>query len=768
MPPKEKPKEDTMDFSLKETSPDIGGRKSLTTISNDKLTLVEQRHFLYVRIVRANLNPVDDPETCFLHRPFVELRIGCHRAATRVLEDPTHNPEWNQVFAFAKDAGRLQGNLLKILVKDATSQGKIHGLEDGNGQRVAGELMAAVWIGNQSDDAFSVAWHSGDGDSVAHTRAKVYHSPRLWYLRIQLIGAQDLSIPDINNRRRPEIHVKAVLGQMVLKSRIISPDRNPTTTTTTLNPSEELVFVAAEPFDDPLILIVEDRAIGFNIGRSVLDLDRLERRILPVPATGEKWINIERVEAGNDEKKGAVKLCGRLHLRVFLDGVYHVFDEPTNYCSDLRATSPKLWPEKIGTLELGILKAQGLVPMKSKEGGRASTDAYCVAKYGPKWVRTSTVLDSFAPNWNEQYSWDVYDPCTVITIAVFDNSQLGNTNDNNKNKNKTTAPSDSRIGKVRIRLSTLETNRIYTLSYPLIVLQPNGVRKTGELHLAVKFNCNSVANLLQTYAQPLFPRMHYINPLSFYQMDGLRHQAAYILSSRLGRADPPLNKDVVEYVLDSVVNLWSLRKGKANLHRFMACFSFLSRIYRAFDWIKGWNNPSVTLSFYVLFLILVHFPGLILPCVFMTLFLACVSGYPRRPRHPPHMDIKMSHAEDAGFDVLDEEFDTFPTSRQGEVVRNRYDRMRGIGGRVMLMVGDVATQMERVHSLFGWRDPRATILFLVVCLVCCAVVYICPVRYLVVFGGSYAIRPPRMRVAAVPSLLHNFLRRLPSNADCML
>ncbi|KAL0316858.1 UNVERIFIED_CONTAM: FT-interacting protein 1 [Sesamum radiatum] len=52
-----------------------------------------------------------------------------------------------------------------------------------------------------------------------------------------------------------------------------------------------------------------------------------------------------------------------------------------------------------------------------------------VAKYGQKWVRTRTIVQSLNPKWNEQYTWEVYDPCTVITLGVFDNSHLGG-NDN--------------------------------------------------------------------------------------------------------------------------------------------------------------------------------------------------------------------------------------------------------------------------------------------------------------------------------------------------
>ncbi|KAL8157699.1 hypothetical protein AgCh_002413 [Apium graveolens] len=52
--------------------------------------------------------------------------------------------------------------------------------------------------------------------------------------------------------------------------------------------------------------------------------------------------------------------------------------------SDLRPTAKQVWKSTIGILEVGTLNVQGLSPMKTKDG-RATTDAYCVAKYGQKW-----------------------------------------------------------------------------------------------------------------------------------------------------------------------------------------------------------------------------------------------------------------------------------------------------------------------------------------------------------------------------------------------
>lgn len=77
-----------------------------------------------------------------------------------------------------------------------------------------------------------------------------------------------------------------------------------------------------------------------------------------------------------------------------MEGGYHVLDGSTHYSSDLRPTAKQVWKSTIGILEVGTLNVQGLSPMKTKDG-RATTDAYCVAKYGQKWVRTRIIIGTF-------------------------------------------------------------------------------------------------------------------------------------------------------------------------------------------------------------------------------------------------------------------------------------------------------------------------------------------------------------------------------------
>ncbi|KAH6767723.1 Calcium-dependent lipid-binding plant phosphoribosyltransferase family protein [Perilla frutescens var. hirtella] len=762
------------EFALKQTAPKIAGSGVIT--GGDKVIsaydLVEQMEYLYVRVVKAKELTGKDvaAATC---DPYVEVRLGNYKGVTKHFEKKS-NPEWNLVFAFAHD--QLQASHVEVVVKDKDVMmddfiGRVvfdlvdvprrvppdsplapqwYKIEERKGEKLKkGEIMLAVWKGTQADEAFSDAWHSDaaavGNEGVSRIRGKVYLSPKLWYLRVNVIQCQDLLPSD--RSRPPEVCVKVILGNQAIKTRISSVK--------TVNPSwnEDLVFVVAEPFEEPLILTVEDK-VGANkdevLGRCLILLNTVVKRqdSKPVPA---KWHNLEK-HSGFEEKK-EVKFASKIHLRVSLDGGYHVLDESSYHSSDYRPSSKLLWKSSIGLLELGIISATGLPLMKTRDG-RGTIDAYCVAKYGPKWVRTRTIIDSGSPKWNEQYTWEVFDPCTVITIGVFDNGHLQ-------------GGKDTSIGKVRIRLSTLETERVYTHSYPLIVLKPSGVKKMGEVHLAVRYSCTSYFNMLSKYADPLLPKMHYVHPISVSQLRSLRHQAVQIVASRLGRAEPPLKKETVEYLLDLGSDIWSVRKAKANFVRVMHILSGVIAVANWFDHVCKWRNPLTTLLIHILLVILVLYPELIFPTFYLYLFFIGIWNYRWKPRHPPHMDIRLSHADAVGHDELDEEFDTFPTSRPSDIVRMRYDRLRSIGGRIQTVVGDLAMQGERLQSLLSWRDPRASALFVAFCFWAAFVLYVVPCQIALLVWGFYVLRHPKIR-SKTPHFCTNFFKRLPARSDLML
>lgn len=780
------PSSQPVEYALKETSPYLGGGQVVggRIIHADRMAstydLVERMQFLFVRVVKARDLPAMD--TTGSLDPYVEVRIGNYKGVTKHL-DKNDDPEWNIVFAFSKE--RMQASVLEVVLKDkdllkdgfvGAVRFDIHEvptrvppdsplapewyrLENKNGEKLKGEMMLAVWIGTQADEAFNDAWHSdaalpidSSAAASAQLRSKVYHSPRLWYVRVNVIEAQDL-VPNDRNRF-PEVYVKAQIGHQVSKTKTVQAR----TLSSLWN--EDLLFVAAEPFEEHLILTVED-CVGPGkdevIGRIIIPISHVDRRAddRPIPP---RWFNLEKPVVVDMDQLKKDKFSSKIHLRVCLDGGYHVLDESMNYSSDLRPTIRQLWKQSIGVLELGVLNAEGLHPMKTRDR-KGTSDTYCIAKYGHKWVRTRTIVDSLFPKYNEQYTWEVFDPATVLTIGVFDNGQLG---DKGQNSNK-----DLKIGKVRIRISTLETGRIYTHNYPLLVLHPTGVKKMGELHLAIRFSCTSFTNMLYQYSRPLLPKMHYVRPLTVMQQDILRHQAVKIVAMKLGRAEPPLRVEVVEYMSDVDSHLWSLRKSRANFFRLMSVFSGLFGAVKWFGDVCMWRNPITTVLVHSLFLMLVCFPELILPTVFLYMFLIGVWNYRYRPRYPPHMNTRISQAENIHPDELDEEFDSFPTSHSPDFVRMRYDRMRSLAGRIQSVVGDIAAQGERFQALLSWRDPRATAIFITFCLVAAVILFVTPFQVLAALAGCYIMRHPRFR-HRLPSLPLSFFRRLPAKTDTML
>ncbi|KAK7321581.1 hypothetical protein VNO77_32373 [Canavalia gladiata] len=757
----------------KETSLNMGTEGGKLTRSYD---LVEQMQFLFVRVVRAR----DFPNIPG-HDFFVEVKLGNLKATTGFLENKSapSSPEWNQVFAFEKD--KIHDTNMEVLVKDKMGAldsphsflGKVqfsvfdvptrvppesslapqwYKLEDQNGTLLArGDIMLSLWMGTQADELFPHAWCSDatrmSGDAVGYTRSKVYISPTLWYLRVNVIQAHHLLF-----RFHPEssgTFVQVDLGNLRLRtsfSKGAKPFWN-----------EDLMFVAQEPFGDTLVLSVEQGTLAehISLGRLEIRLKDVEKR-LDGGGADSRWFNLSR--PGIIETSTEVKFASKLNARICLDGAYHVMDEPSEYCSDFRPSSKELWNSSIGVLEVGILKGINLMPMK--DGVR--TDAYCVAKYGPKWVRTRTIVDSLSPRWNEQYVWEVYEPFTIITIAVFDNNQL----DSNS---RAIGASDAIMGKIRIRLSTLDRGKVYTHSYPLVGLEPSGMKKMGEIHLAVRFSCSfmSSLNMYQLCMLPLFPLHHHVFPLSHAQLDNLRNQAAHIIAQRLSRSEPPLRKEIVYYMLDLRSDMWSMRRAIANFNRIMSLIGDFVAFWKWLEDIRKWKNPVATMLFQFLCFLVLFYPEPIFPMVIFYLLWIGLKRYLRRPRHPCHIDATLSGADVVTPEDLEEELDLYPTQLGGEPLRRRYDRLRIIGRNAQRMANDLATLGEKVQTLSTWRDPRATTIFLLFCGVGFLVTVTVPAHVVIFIWITYYLRHPRFR-SILPSPSQNFLKRMPSKQAFIL
>ena len=151
----------------------------------------------------------------------------------------------------------------------------------------------------------------------------------------------------------------------------------------------------------------------------------------------------------------------------------------------------------------------------------------------------------------------------------------------------------------------------------------------------------------------------------------------------------------------------------------------------------------------------------------LYIFFITIWNYRRRPSYPSHADIKVSLADTVHPDELDEEFDTFPTSRSIDFVRMRYDRLRSVASRIQSVMGDVASFGERITSLTTWRDPTATAMFGLFTLAAAIMLCFTPWKVLVAIAGIYTMRHPKLR-QKTPSFVGNFYWRLPHKADNLL
>ncbi|KAK3034574.1 LOW QUALITY PROTEIN: hypothetical protein RJ639_033820 [Escallonia herrerae] len=201
-----------------------------------------------LRVVKARDLPAMDVTGSL--DPYVEAKIGNYKGVTKHMEKQ-QNLIWNVVFAFSRE--QMQASVLEVVVKDkdlvkddfvgivrfdlsevsvrvppdSPPTPEWYRLQDKKGEKIKSELMLAVWIGTQADEAFPDAWHS-------------------------------------------------------------------------------------------------DAASAIDSSAAASALIRVSRTM-------------------------------RLHLRVCLDGGYHVLDESTHYSSDLRPTAKQLWKPSIGVLELANL-----------------------------------------------------------------------------------------------------------------------------------------------------------------------------------------------------------------------------------------------------------------------------------------------------------------------------------------------------------------------------------------------------------------------------
>lgn len=235
-----------------EIRPQSAAERSMTASGGSaSYDLVDRVPYLFVRLLKAKHQDDGNKQPLY-----AQLSIGAHTVRTR---SAAAAGEWDQVFAFHKAS--LTASSLEVTVHEEAKKPEKEGepvpadpnlgfvsfdlqevpkrsppdsalapqwytleghADDGTS---ACDVMLAVWVGTQVDEAFQEAWQSDSGGNLVHTRSKAYLSPKLWYLRLSVIQAQDLRLPSPPDAKAkqyapsfPELYVKAQLGAQVFKT----------------------------------------------------------------------------------------------------------------------------------------------------------------------------------------------------------------------------------------------------------------------------------------------------------------------------------------------------------------------------------------------------------------------------------------------------------------------------------------------------------------------------------------------------------------------
>ncbi|KAG4944425.1 hypothetical protein JHK82_048572 [Glycine max] len=271
--------------------------------------------FLFVRVVTINDFPTNIDY-------YVEVMVGDLTASTLLFI----SPEWNQVFAFEKD--KITHESVKFNIDDvptrvppesSTLALQWYKQEGPNGRLVIREIMLCLWMGTQEDESFPNAWCSNStmvsGDDVVYTRSKVYMSPTLWYLRINVIQAQGLELELV---RESDFFVQVDLGSQHLRTKL---SKSPN-----LLWNEDLVFFAQEPFSDTLFLIVK-KATPVKDVTTTLRMHCVTSNSVGDKCAGNSVKNDGHVEGDpqNLAMRRSTRACKQnMHLRVMIIEERHV------------------------------------------------------------------------------------------------------------------------------------------------------------------------------------------------------------------------------------------------------------------------------------------------------------------------------------------------------------------------------------------------------------------------------------------------------------
>ncbi|XP_043290084.1 multiple C2 and transmembrane domain-containing protein isoform X3 [Venturia canescens] len=566
-------------------------------------------------------------------------------------------------------------------------------------------LTATLWPRNQQEKEQYFQRTSRLADVNRKLKSQIWSS----VVTIVLVEAKNLLPMDIDGLSDP--YVKFRLGTEKYKSKVINK---------TLSP------VWLEQFDlhlyeDPYLgqeleVTVWDRDKSHQddlMGRTTIDLASMERE-----TTHRLWRDLED---GAGSIFLLLTISGTTASETISDLAAHeeTPQERERLLQKYSLVNTFQRPRDVGHLTVKVYRAQGLAA--ADLGGKS--DPFCVLELVNARLQTQTEYKTLAPNWQKIFTFNVKDINSVLEVTVYDEDR------------------DHKVeflGRVAIPLLRIRNaeKRWYALKDKKLRGRAKGNSPQIMLELSV------VWNVFRACARTLNPKeTKYMEPeVKFKRQVFLRNVL------RL--------KAVIVFFIDMGKYIQSCWEWESKTRSIVALVLFVLGCY----YFEPWMIPTAA------FLILLKY------CMVALLTGGSSSTYHHRSPSVGALHDTGDPASDDGpltpGDDDDDEDDKDKEEKKS--LKERLQAIQEVTQTVQNSIGFIASLCERIKNLFNFTVPYLSYLAIVLTILGAIVLYLIPMRYLILAWGVNKFLRKLLRPHSVPNNeVLDLISRVPDDEDLL-
>ncbi|XP_015597889.1 multiple C2 and transmembrane domain-containing protein isoform X5 [Cephus cinctus] len=528
---------------------------------------------------------------------------------------------------------------------------------------------------------------------------------------IVLVEAKNLLPMDIEGLSDP--YVKFRLGTEKYKSKIAMKTLNPVWL-------EQFDF---HLYEDPYLgqeleVTVWDRDKSHQdelMGRTIIDLATLERE-----TTHRLW---RELEDGAGSIFLLLTISGTTASETISDLAAHEENphERTQLFQRYSIFNSFQRPRDVGHLTVKVYRAQGLAA--ADLGGKS--DPFCVLELVNARLQTQTEYKTLAPNWQKIFTFNVKDINSVLEVTVYDEDR------------------DHKVeflGKVAIPLLRIHNGekRWYALKDKKLRGRAKGNSPQILLEMTVVWNvlraCIRTINPKETkYMEPeiKFKRQLFLKNV-------LRLKAIILIFINMGKY---------------IQSCWEWEKKSRSI---LALILFVLGCY----YFEPYMIPTAALLILVKYYLVALVTGAPLSHQNYTLQLQ------QSHHHQDHGDAASDECPPTPGDDDDDEDDKDKEEKKS--LKERLQAIQEVTQTVQNSIGYIASLAERVKNLFNFTVPYLSYVAMMLAILGVAVLYLIPVRYLILAWGVNKFSRKILRPHSVPNNeLLDLISRVPDDEELL-